>query len=445
MSSNEDEAAASRAEHNRAAQQFKTKRNLLVEQVRATRDAFRLLTDETVEHHRARCDKLKILQARFEEFQDQAIEMNSLLCSNNQIELSQAQADFDRIHNEAAAVFLSKVLKATRETTFMNNTSFSTTFIRLPKLELPKFSGDLGNWRTWHNLYKASVHTSPSLLGVQKFQYLIGSLKGDALALVTGLDITAENYEVAWKLLCDRYHSERRHVFFHFHGLLDLPDVKHSEQIPPLITKIREHSQALQALGHAPDTYAGLLTAHIIRKLSYRLRQRLEDYRGADSTYPKLEELMEFLEKERRGSEDTLSNRKETRTLVTSQPKNAGGKPWKSKPSGETVLTATSTPEDEPDKSSSSHQKDPQCPLCLTTHRLRLCPTFQAKSAADRRSYIEASNRCFNCLGLHKVSQCSNTGTCSECGRKHNTMLHEENPPTKKALTASLVHPHNAS
>ncbi|CAH0385816.1 unnamed protein product [Bemisia tabaci] len=275
MSSNEDEAAASRAEHNRAAQQLKTKRNLLVEQVRATRDAFRLLTDETVEHHRARCDKLKILQARFEEFQDQAIEMNSLLCSNNQIELSQAQADFDRIHNEAAA--------------------------------------------------------------------------------------------------------------------------------------------------------------------------RLEDYRGADSTYPKLEELMEFLEKERRGSEDTLSNRKETRTLVTSQPKNAGGKPWKSKPSGETVLTATSTPEDEPDKSSSSHQKDPQCPLCLTTHRLRLCPTFQAKSAADRRSYIEASNRCFNCLGLHKVSQCSNTGTCSECGRKHNTMLHEENPPTKKALTASLVHPHNAS
>lgn len=74
---------------------------------------------------------------------------------------------------------------------------------------------------------------------------------------------------------------------------------------------------------------------------------------------------MEFLEKERRGSEDTLSSRKETRTLVTSQPKNAGGKPWKSKPSGETVLAATSTPEDKP---SSSYRKGPKCPLCLTTH-----------------------------------------------------------------------------
>ena len=427
---------------------LKAKRTMVLSELRAIHtDLTREIPAEEIEIFRPSFNRLNVLRERFEEFQDQIILLNTSLPPESEIEVEILQAEFDRLFDEAQRSFLRKTLPALAGVSTLNNTSFSVSSIRLPKLELPKFSGDLGAWRTWYNLYKASVHTSPSLLAVQKFQYLLGSLKGDPLALITGLDITDANYDVAWTLLCERYHSERRHVFHHYNGLLDLPDAQRFEQIPALITKIREHSQALQALGHPPDSYSGLLSALIVRKLSTRLKQRLEDYRGADPSYPKLDELLSFLEKERRSTEDSPPNRREAKALVSCRETNVNPAPRKNRaksrsPNGTKVLVSCDGSSDSSDSSSEHEQEDrddhskpqtdrarqPQCPCCPERHRLFDCSAFRAKPISQRREFIKGASKCINCLNTHFVESCVSPRRCMLCSKKHHTLLHEESP-----------------
>ncbi|XP_072158658.1 uncharacterized protein [Bemisia tabaci] len=357
------------------------------------------------------------MQDTFEELQDHAIEMNVNLSEERQIEVAECQAEFDRLVDEAQMLFLA----ATRnnETSVLNNSSgLGSSPFRLPKLQLVKFDGSLGNWRTWYNLFKVSVHSNPALTAVEKFQYLIGSLKDEALALITGLDITEGNYTVAWQLLCQRFHSERRHIFFHYNGFLDLPELKQLDQISSFITKIREHSQALSALGHPPEHYDGLLTALVVRRFSPRFRQRLEDYRGAETNFPKMKEILAFLEKECRSAEDCPTAKKDQKSLITC-------------PETTPSSTSSKNPKGKKQVASKSESKGTtgslQCPCCHKSHRLGSCNVFRNQSLEEKRRTVSKGSRCYGCLGPHQIADCSSTGSCSRCGsRKHNSLLHPE-------------------
>ena len=43
---------------------------------------------------------------------------------------------------------------------------------RLPKFNIPVFSGDLLNWQSFWDCFEAVIHWNPSLTGVQKLNYL---------------------------------------------------------------------------------------------------------------------------------------------------------------------------------------------------------------------------------------------------------------------------------
>ncbi|XP_029673481.1 uncharacterized protein LOC115241711 [Formica exsecta] len=53
------------------------------------------------------------------------------------------------------------------------------------------------------------------------------------------------------------------------------------------------------------------------------------------------------------------------------------------------------------------------------------CDGYKAKTAAEKRQHVEANNFCFNCLGKHKLSECTSQKTCSSCRARHHTMLHD--------------------
>ena len=44
--------------------------------------------------------------------------------------------------------------------------------VRLPKLDLPVFNGEITKWFTFWDSYKATVNDNPELLPIQKFTYL---------------------------------------------------------------------------------------------------------------------------------------------------------------------------------------------------------------------------------------------------------------------------------
>ena len=78
---------------------------------------------------------------------------------------------------------------------------------RLPKLNLPQFSGDPLAWQTFWDSFEAAIHLNPNLTGVQKFNYLRAQLQGDAARVVAGFPLTNSNYEHSISLLRQRFGS----------------------------------------------------------------------------------------------------------------------------------------------------------------------------------------------------------------------------------------------
>lgn len=80
---------------------------------------------------------------------------------------------------------------------------------RLPKIELPEFSGEIRQWETFHSLYKSMIHDNSALTDLDKIHFLVGHLRGSALAVCAGISLTADNYDIIYKALVDKYENKR--------------------------------------------------------------------------------------------------------------------------------------------------------------------------------------------------------------------------------------------
>ena len=91
----------------------------------------------------------------------------------------------------------------------------------LPRLELPKFSGNLEDWHEFIALFDSLVHNVPSLPEINKFHYLRSSLHDDALAVISGYTLEERNYRSAYDALKDRYQNRRRLAQMYFRKVFD--------------------------------------------------------------------------------------------------------------------------------------------------------------------------------------------------------------------------------
>lgn len=73
--------------------------------------------------------------------------------------------------------------------------------LKLPRIELPKFNGDVLKFQNFWDQFEAAVHNYVDLPNVQKFTYLRSVLTGNALKAVDGYEVTGANYEAAVECL----------------------------------------------------------------------------------------------------------------------------------------------------------------------------------------------------------------------------------------------------
>ena len=69
------------------------------------------------------------------------------------------------------------------------------------------------------------------------------------------------------------------------------------------------------------------------------------------------------------------------------------------------------------------------CSLCQGEHQLFYCPTFEGYAVPQRKEHVMQLKLCLNCLKPNHVAHdCRSSYRCKakDCGRKHNTLLHEE-------------------
>ena len=224
---------------------------------------------------------------------------------------------------------------------------------------------------TFSNCFRIQIHEDATLTAIGKFQYLLEVLEGEALSLVKGLEISTANYAVAWDLLQRRYHNERRLVSFHLNCLLDLEDVKNnSPSISKFLTKFSEHSQALRSLNRGLGDNNDLLVAVMLRKFPFQLRTRLEDFRGAETGFPKMDEIIKFLEKKCIQLEDTVSGQAKPTYSGQSKPS------YSQEKNARSLITAHNDSKDlgqnSPSKKSTRAKGwNSKCPMCTGNHPLR--------------------------------------------------------------------------
>lgn len=147
----------------------------------------------------------------------------------------------------------------------------SETQIRLPKIDLPTFSGVYEEWHSFFGIFDSLIHSNNSLNEVQKFHYLKAALKGEAAEAIESLEITGANYRDAWYRLKERYDNERVAVQKHIEAIFELPALRKESgsDLRNLLDGILKHTRALTALKRPVKDWGDLLTYIVTSKLDY--------------------------------------------------------------------------------------------------------------------------------------------------------------------------------
>ena len=265
----------------------------------------------------------------------------------------------------------------------------------MPKLDLPKFSGDLLEWKTFHDRFVASVH-SKQISECLKFEYLSASLLGEAAECIRNIPITDANYLLAWDLLKKRFQNNRKNATLHVKRLLKQPAVGSNvgEGLRRLVYCTNECIRALRVLGLPVDTWDFMVCTVVEEKLDSNTKRQWE-LTFDDDRFPVLDAFLNFLEKHARSFDDDLP----------SQPVNkAANQPKRNKQSLDSNV----------------------CNLCKDTHPTFTCPQLSKGTYAEKQELLKRARLCFNCLlPGYSAGDCP-SGTCKKCNGKHNTVLHDD-------------------
>ncbi|XP_066946056.1 uncharacterized protein [Macrobrachium rosenbergii] len=149
--------------------------------------------------------------------------------------------------------------------------------MRLPKLELPKFSGVLTEWQSFWDRFVALVDDSDIPI-ISKFCYLQSLLEEEAKSVIQGLSQTSANYPIACKMLKERFGRPERIIFAHIQALLNItmpaknPSSRNVSSLWKLQDELLTNVRSLEASGVNGNQYGVFMTPVILSRLPPDIR-----------------------------------------------------------------------------------------------------------------------------------------------------------------------------
>lgn len=295
--------------------------------------------------------------------------------------------------------------------------------LKLDKIQLPMFDGDLTNWIAFRDQYTDLVHANPKLTTVTKFYQLKSHLKGLALESINGFQLSSANYETAWMVIKKRYDKPDQIVDEYLLRFQQLPYLTAPSAVSliQMVNRANQMLRVLPTLGVKVKDWDTWVMFNLKSRLDRTtLRKWMDQIKLRQNV--KLGELLEFLEVE--ASECIPTEAEKLRPIQSKFPVN---KQFKRRNQVATTM----------------HVTERKCEQCKGDHPIFRCPIFMALPVTDRIKKIKIVKLCIRCLREHAHPADCKFGACPVCQKDHNSLLcykKEKEKATAKSTVANVTH-----
>ena len=325
--------------------------------------------------------------------------------------------------------------------------------VKLPELKLPIFEGEQSKWPEFWAIFESSIHDrlDQDMTPVQKFVYLKGQLKGEALNAVSGLLVTNDNYQIAVDILKDRYGNTEA---------LKRQLLKKLRELAPCGMKPRElrstmdeQNKLLRQLESLGENLQHVERIPLILE-KYPLNflkevNRLKDP-GVTLEAVGVETLMNYLQQAVKDHEN-LADLARTPTFKDKDKSQDGKRKKQYKSSGEEIVSSVDAMATEVKDKRSGGKKGGlkassdgarkwqlSCAFCEKQHYSDSCQTV--KTPEERQQLLIKKRLCYNCLRPgHMKSKCrAMIKSCWHCKGSHNTAMCKDKKQATQNLSTSV-------
>ena len=271
--------------------------------------------------------------------------------------------------------------------------------VKLPKITLPRFNGNLMKWTAFWDSYHSAIHTNGQLSEIDKFNYLRSLLDHTAYDAIAGLALSAANYQEAVEVLKKRFGNRQLIISKHMEALLSVATISSDHQLRDLrrlYDQAEANIRSLKALGVEPASYGTMLSSVLLTKLPPEMRLIVS--RKVSSADLDMDSLLTTFEQELTARERATNSSSQSQHPPRRQ----------TQPSTSALFAGT--------------QGTPCCTYCEQSHSSVDCTVVSDVGA--RKKILMNSGRCFNCLRRSHLSrQCRSSSKCKNCQRRHHVSI----------------------
>ena len=276
------------------------------------------------------------------------------------------------------------------------------TQVKLPKLDLKRFDGEVSTWPAFWDTFESSIHKNPKLAPIDKFNYLNSLLMKPALDAISGLSLTASNYEEAIAILKKRFGNKQQIINRHMDILVNVSPVidEDPRKLRELYDTLESHVRSLKSLGLPSGSYGSLLSSIIMNKLPQELRLIIS--REIKDQEWHLDIIMRVLENELEARERAVLH-DESQLSAESQ----------AFPNFQMRTTTSAL---------FTKNSGPTCTYCKQSHPSNSCKMVTNPAAC--KNILMKQGRCFVCLRKDHLSKnCPSKHECFKCKGKHHISI----------------------
>ncbi len=299
--------------------------------------------------------------------------------------------------------------------------------VKLPKLEIKPYSGDILGWSQFWDAFESTIHNNTTLTDVERFTYLKTKLEegSEASDVVSGLSLTNDNYNTAVQLLKDRFGSKEKIISAHQNELIIMPGASTKlSSLKSTYDAIQKHLRPLANMEGEANIDSSLLLNICWSKIPKSVQAemvRIRTDKKAQWTLNSFSEAikeyissMEFAEAHSAMGIHSGATSKQfttTESLYTASKQRGLGRQdqWK---------------------------RRIKCSFCNKSHFSDKCRKYPTVSARKERA-IEVKC-CMKCLRHdHNTGNCTWNITCFHCKQKHPSAFCEKSTRTISNLTCT--------